>query len=147
MEEGERVNLTTYGKNKKNQHEVLDTFNVFEVEVEKQYGEQIKIVRSNRGREYYDRYIDNGQAPNPFANTKIVESRNENFLPNDLISGIDQFQDIVYEKDHYKVQPYGLSHRMIVIHSLQVQMGVRQPRIVVLQVVENNCVDQTVDEK
>ena len=36
----------------------------------------------------------------PSHNTRIVESRNAKFLENDLISESDQFQDIVYEKDH-----------------------------------------------
>ena len=38
----------------------------------------------------------------PSHNTKIVELRNAKFLENDLINGSDQFQDIVYEKDHYE---------------------------------------------
>ena len=38
----------------------------------------------------------------PSHNTRIVQSRNEKFLDNDLISGSDQFQDIVSEKDHYE---------------------------------------------
>ena len=46
-----------------------------------------------------------------FHNTKIVESRNAKFLENDLISGSDQFQDIVSEKDHYEGQPSGSSDR------------------------------------
>ena len=47
--------------------EALDTFKVFKAEVEKQCGKQIKIVISDRGGEYYDRYTENGQAPGPFA--------------------------------------------------------------------------------
>jgi len=35
--------------------------------VENQCNKQIKIVRSNRGREYYGIYAENGQAPGPFA--------------------------------------------------------------------------------
>ena len=38
----------------------------------------------------------------PSHNTRIVESINAKFLENDLISGSDQFQDIVFEKDHYE---------------------------------------------
>ena len=38
----------------------------------------------------------------PSHNTRIMESRNAKFLENDLISGSDQFQDIVSEKDHYE---------------------------------------------
>ncbi|RYE20620.1 MAG: hypothetical protein EOP45_10745 [Sphingobacteriaceae bacterium] len=47
--------------------EALDAFKVFKAEVEKQCGKQIKIVRSDRGGEYYGRYTENGQAPGPFA--------------------------------------------------------------------------------
>ncbi|RVW74232.1 Retrovirus-related Pol polyprotein from transposon TNT 1-94 [Vitis vinifera] len=32
-----------------------------------QYGKQIKIVRSDRGGEYYGRYLEDGQSPGPFA--------------------------------------------------------------------------------
>ena len=45
-----------------------------------------------------------------------MESRNAKFLENDLISGSDQFRDIVSEKDHYEGQPSGSSDRLIVIH-------------------------------
>ena len=47
--------------------EALETFKVFKAEVEKQYEKQIKIVRSDRGGEYYGRYTKNGQALGPFA--------------------------------------------------------------------------------
>ena len=36
-------------------------------EVEKQCGKQIKIVRMDRGGEYYGRYTEDRQAPGPFA--------------------------------------------------------------------------------
>ncbi|KAL0411900.1 UNVERIFIED_CONTAM: hypothetical protein Slati_3779700 [Sesamum latifolium] len=36
-------------------------------EVEKQCDKQIKIVRSDRGGEYFGRYTEGGQAPGPFA--------------------------------------------------------------------------------
>ena len=46
----------------------------------------------------------------PSHNTRIVESRNPEFLKNDLISGSDKFEYInVSEKDHYEGQPYGSS--------------------------------------
>ena len=45
----------------------LETFKVFKAEVEKQYEKHIKIVRSDRGGEYYGRYTKNGQALGPFA--------------------------------------------------------------------------------
>ena len=48
--------------------EALDAFKVFKIDVEKQYGKQIKIVRSNRGGEYYGRYTKSGQAPGTFVN-------------------------------------------------------------------------------
>ena len=47
--------------------EALETFKVFKAEVEKQCEKQIKVVRLNRGGEYNGRYIENGQAPGPFA--------------------------------------------------------------------------------
>ncbi|RVW79242.1 Retrovirus-related Pol polyprotein from transposon TNT 1-94 [Vitis vinifera] len=50
-----------------NKNEVVDAFKVFKAEVEKQYGKQIKIVRSNRGGEYYGRYLEYGQSLGPFA--------------------------------------------------------------------------------
>ena len=50
-----------------NKSEALDVFKIFKVEVEKQCGKQIKIMRSDRGGEYYGRYIKDGQAPGLFA--------------------------------------------------------------------------------
>ena len=48
-------------------NEALDAFKVFKAEVEKQCSKQIKVVRSDRGGEYYGRYTEDGQAPGPFA--------------------------------------------------------------------------------
>ena len=50
-----------------NKSEALDVFKIFKAEVEKQYNKQIKIVRSDRGGEYYGRYTEDGQALDPFA--------------------------------------------------------------------------------
>ena len=47
--------------------DVLDKFKVFKLEVEKQLGKIIKIVRSDRGGEYYGRHGDVGQLMRPFA--------------------------------------------------------------------------------
>ena len=43
-----------------NKNEALGAFKVFKAEVEKQYGKQIKIIRTDRGGEYYGRYTENG---------------------------------------------------------------------------------------
>ena len=43
-------------------------FKDFKAEVEKQCGKQIKVVRTDRGEEYQDRYTEDEQAPGPFAN-------------------------------------------------------------------------------
>ena len=43
-----------------NKNEALDVFKVFKAKVENQCGKQIKLVRSDRGGEYYNKYIDNG---------------------------------------------------------------------------------------
>ncbi|RVW67331.1 Retrovirus-related Pol polyprotein from transposon TNT 1-94 [Vitis vinifera] len=50
-----------------NKNEALGAFKVFKAEVEKQCGKQIKIVRTDRGGEYYGRYTEDGQAPGPFV--------------------------------------------------------------------------------
>jgi len=42
--------------------EALDAFKNFKAKVEKQCGKKIKIVRSDRGGDYYGRYTENGQA-------------------------------------------------------------------------------------
>ena len=41
-----------------NKNEALDAFKVFKVEIEKQCEKQIKIVRTNKGGEYYSRYTE-----------------------------------------------------------------------------------------
>lgn len=48
-----------------NKHEALDDFEVFKIEVEKQCCKQIKIVKSDRGGEYYEKYTEDGQAHGP----------------------------------------------------------------------------------
>ena len=50
-----------------NKTEALEAFKFFKAEVEKKYKKQIKIVRTDRGDEYYGRYIEDGQAHGPFA--------------------------------------------------------------------------------
>jgi len=47
--------------------EALVAFKVFKAEVEKQCGKQIKIIRSDRGGEYYGRYMKSGRAPGPYV--------------------------------------------------------------------------------
>ena len=51
--------------------EALDAFKIYKAEVEKQCGKQIKIVRSDRGGEYYGRYTGTGQELGPF--TKFLQ--------------------------------------------------------------------------
>ncbi|KAG9451218.1 hypothetical protein H6P81_011183 [Aristolochia fimbriata] len=48
-------------------NEALDAFKVFKAKVEKQCGKQMKIVRTDRGGEYYGRYTESRQAQGPFA--------------------------------------------------------------------------------
>ena len=47
--------------------ETFDAFKVYKTEVEKQLGKPIKIVRSDRGVEYYGRFTGSGKKPGPFA--------------------------------------------------------------------------------
>jgi hypothetical protein len=51
----------------KERSEALDKFKIFKAEVENQHDLKIKIVRSNRGGEYYGRHTQYGQVPGPFA--------------------------------------------------------------------------------
>ena len=50
-----------------NKDKGLDAFKVLKAEVEKKCGKKIKIVKTDKGGEYYRRYIEDGQAPGPFA--------------------------------------------------------------------------------
>lgn len=83
----------------------------------------------------------------PSHSTRIVESRNAKFLENDLISGSDQFQDIVPENDHCAVPPSESSNRLIVVHTPQVQPSVRQSNIEIPQSVDQNPIDHVVNEE
>ena len=51
--------------------EALGAFKVFKAEVENQCGKHTKIMRSDRGGEYYGKYTENGQAPGAF--TKFLQ--------------------------------------------------------------------------
>ena len=50
-----------------NKNEALGAFKVFKAEVEKQCKKQIKIMRTDKGGEYYGRCTEDGQTPGPFA--------------------------------------------------------------------------------
>ena len=52
-------------RKKKKTPEILGV--TFITEVERQLDKKIKIVRSDRGGEYYGRYDESGQNPGPFA--------------------------------------------------------------------------------
>jgi transposase InsO family protein len=47
--------------------EALNKFKIFKEEVENQHNQKIKVVRSDRGGEYYSQHTPYGQAPRPFA--------------------------------------------------------------------------------
>ncbi|XP_074296995.1 uncharacterized protein LOC141627663 [Silene latifolia] len=51
----------------------VDVLEIFINEVERQLEKKVKIVRSDRGGEFYRRFTENGQCPGPFA--KLLESR------------------------------------------------------------------------
>jgi hypothetical protein len=51
----------------KERSEALDKFKIFKAEVENQQNLKIKVVRSDRGGEYYGRHTPYGQIPGPFA--------------------------------------------------------------------------------
>jgi hypothetical protein len=51
----------------KERNEALNKFKIFKAEVENQHNSKIKVVRSDRGGEYYGRHTPYGQVPGPFA--------------------------------------------------------------------------------
>jgi hypothetical protein len=51
----------------KERSEALDKFKIFKAEVETQHNIKIKLVRSDRGGEYYGHHTPYGQVPGPFA--------------------------------------------------------------------------------
>lgn len=51
----------------KEKSKALEKFKIFKIEVEKQLGKVMKVVRSDRGGEYYGRYDSTGQHMGPFA--------------------------------------------------------------------------------
>ena len=51
----------------RSKYKPLGAFKVFKAEVENQCGKHIKILRSDRGGQYYGKYTENGQAPGAFA--------------------------------------------------------------------------------
>ena len=51
----------------KERSEALNKFKIFKAKVENQHNLKIKVVRSDRGREYYGWHTPYGQVPRPFA--------------------------------------------------------------------------------
>ena len=49
-----------------------NTLEVFIDEVEKQLDRKVKVIKSDRGGEYYGKFNESGQCPDPFA--KLLES-------------------------------------------------------------------------
>ena len=80
----------------------------------------------------------------PSHTTRIVESRNVKFLKNDLVSRSGQFRDTMFERDHYQGQDPGLTHRLIVIHTHEVETSLRQPTIEVPH--NSEPIDHVVEE-
>ena len=68
-------------------YEALDDFKIFKAEVDNQCGKHIKIMRSDRGGEYYGKYTENGQAPGSFA--KFLQE-NEIVIQYNMPSSPDQ---------------------------------------------------------
>ena len=48
-------------------NEILVTFKIYKAEVRKQKEQKIKIIRSDKGEEYYGRFTEKGQMVGPFA--------------------------------------------------------------------------------
>jgi hypothetical protein len=59
----------------KERSEVLDKFKIFKAEVENQHNIKIKLVRSDRGGEYYGCHTPYGQVPAPFARFLVTPKK------------------------------------------------------------------------
>ena len=66
------------------------------------------------------------------------------FVENDLDRKSGQFHDTLFERDHYQGQDPGLSHRLSVICTNEVETGIRQPTIKVPHTSE--LIDHVVEE-
>ena len=51
----------------------MDVLQTFLTEVERQLNRKVKVIRSDRGREYYGKTTEVGQVSGPFA--KFLESK------------------------------------------------------------------------
>ena len=66
------------------------------------YNPQEKKIDSRTTSEYFIGYVERSKGYGfycPSQSTRIMESGNEKFLENDLISRSGQFQDIVFKED------------------------------------------------
>ncbi|XP_027338311.1 uncharacterized protein LOC113852273 [Abrus precatorius] len=52
--------------------QAVDALEIYLNEVERQSDRRVKVVRSDRGGEYYERYDETGQHPGPFAKLLVV---------------------------------------------------------------------------
>ena len=82
----------------------------------------------------------------PSHSTKIVESRNEKILEDDLISGSDQLNVLVYVLDRNEYQPSISSDRLVITHTPQAQTCVRPPIGEIPQVNDVDPLDQVVNQ-
>jgi len=51
----------------KEKSQAVDILEIYVNEVERQLDKNVKIIRSDRGGEYYGKYNETGQCPSPFA--------------------------------------------------------------------------------
>ena len=75
----------------------------------------------------------------PSNTTRIVELRNAKVLENDLIGGSGQIHDTLSKRDRYQGQTSGSSHKLTIIHTHEIETGIRQP------VIENSQSFEPVD--
>lgn len=99
----------------KERSKALDKFKIFKAEVENQHDKRIKIVRSDRGGEYYGRHTPYGQVDGPFAKflqeTGIVAQYS--MLGEPQQNGVDErrnrtLMDMVRSMMSYSTLPLGL---------------------------------------
>ncbi|KAM1777899.1 hypothetical protein ACFX11_044504 [Malus domestica] len=76
--------------------EALSAFKTYKVEVEKQKERKIKIIRSDRGGEFYGRYTEKGQMPGPFV--KFLEE--EGIIAQFTMPGTPQQNGVAERRNH-----------------------------------------------
>ena len=76
--------------------QVVEAFTMYITEVERQLERNVKIIRSDRGDEYYGKYDESRHCPGPFA--KLLEKHD--ICVHYIIPGIPQQNGVAEKRNH-----------------------------------------------